>query len=95
MFGRARAEPDNVSHLQRVEDWIRDAFSLSHSDLVLVSQQEVALPGYPKTTTVVLFWRDGGRYRFTLFKPPRDVARTDIPVGWLAPGLVDEGSDCC
>lgn len=96
MFQRLGGNPDNLVHLERVEDEIRARFGLVDDDLVLVSEAASGLPGFPDLDTTIRFWSDGQRYRVRVFKPVRDVAAADLPVAWLKPSLVDDGdADCC
>jgi hypothetical protein len=96
MFRRLAGDPGNLAHLQRIEASVRARFGLSEAALVLVREEPGRLPGFPPRLTAVRFWHGGDRYRLTLFKPPAEVAETDLPVAWLLPSLRDDGdADCC
>ena len=97
MFGSIRKRPDNLVHLERVEDRVRERFSLGQQDIVFISEVSNPLPGYPPLETVVIFWGDDGvRHGFTIFKPVADVDADDLPVIWLKDSLRDFGDgDCC
>ncbi|KMK65024.1 hypothetical protein [Puniceibacterium sp. IMCC21224] len=97
MFRRLAGPVENTAALERIEVWVRARFSLDRNCLVLVSEEETAVPGLPPRDTVVRF-RDqaGERYRLRVFKPARAVEENDLPVGWLLTTLKDTGEpDCC
>lgn len=97
MFSRRKAGRDTLAHLDRIEAWVRDRFGVPDDQIVLVSEEEGRVPGFPPRLTTVLFWmgRDD-RYRFRVFKPAAEVERSDLPLAWLRPALVDDGdADCC
>jgi hypothetical protein len=95
MFGLLRPSYENLEHLERVETCVRVHFALAPDDLVIVSEDPGRLPGYPPLQTTVLFWSQGLRHRFVVFKPVAMVVAADLPVVWLRPALVEDGGECC
>jgi hypothetical protein len=97
MFRRLGGCAENLAHLDRIERWVRESYGLTSSEIVLVSEEAVALPGFEGRDTTARFWAaDGTRYRIRVFKPAAQVRRCDLPVAWLLPGFVDDGDpDCC
>lgn len=97
MFKPSFGNRTNLEHLERVERLTRDRFGLRGADLVIVSEEIGRKPGFPPLETLVLFWvADGQRYRFRIFKPVAQVTVEDIPIKWMLPSLLDDGtSDCC
>jgi nitrate reductase delta subunit len=97
MFRPAIGKPENLEHLQRVERFTRDRFALCSTDLVIVSEEVSRKPGFPPLETLVVFWtQDGQRYRFRIFKAVAQVDAADIPIAWMLPSLLDDGTaDCC
>jgi hypothetical protein len=95
MFGTVARASENRVHLERVELWTRERFSLSPRDLVLVREERVRIPGFSSQQTTVLFWVGTVRHRFVIFSPVSEVVESDLPVAWLRPALLDDGDNCC
>ncbi|POF34513.1 hypothetical protein [Roseibium marinum] len=97
MFQRLGGRTRNVAHLERIETAVRKHFSLAENDLVLVSEENLRVPGFPACCTLVRFWKGPERrYRIRIFEPVSRVSETDLPVTWLLPSLTDDGEpDCC
>lgn len=96
MFRRLGPEKDTLGDITRVEVLVRNRFGVPASEIILVSQDPGAKPGFPPQETNVIFWKDRTRYRLKIFAPVAAVGETDIPVGWLLPSLEDNGdADCC
>ena len=97
MFARHRMAPDAVTCLERIEQWVRVRYRIGEDQLVLVSEEQARVSGFPARTTTVIFWLDDGtRHRFRLFKAASDVTESDLPASWLRSALRDEGeTDCC
>jgi len=92
-FGPSRA---TTVDLVRVEGLIRDRLAVLADDLVLVSEDRGAKPGYPDYETNVVFWKGSIRYRIKIFKGLTEVDATDLPVRWLLSFYEDNGdNDCC
>ncbi|WP_375257257.1 hypothetical protein [Citreimonas sp.] len=97
MFTTRSPARDTLEHLDRIEAWVRARFSVPDDQIVLVSEERGRVPGFPPRLTTVLFWmaRDE-RYRFRVFKPAAQVDKSDLPLAWLRPALIDDGdADCC
>ena len=96
MFRRLGPERDTLDDLTRVEALIRDRFAVRDGELILVSQDRGARPGFPPLETNAVFWKDEVRYKLKIFAPVADVTAADLPVRWLLPGLEDTGeNECC
>jgi hypothetical protein len=97
MFARHHMTPDTMACLDQIEHWVRTRYSVDEDQLVLASEENGRVPGYPARMTTVLFWlADGTRHRIRVFKPAVEVAENDLPASWLRSALRDEGeSDCC
>ena len=96
MFRRLGAGKDTLEDISRVEGLIRERFNVSASDIILVSQDAGARPGFPPLETNVVFWKSLKRYRLKIFTPVSQVMSKDLPVNWLLPSLEDTGdADCC
>ena len=102
MFGLRLNHAVDSSALEQVEIGIRQHFALGADDIVLVSERQGWLPGFPDLETQILFWRDQtstgqpDRYKLRLFKPATDITVQDFPVPWLLPAFIDDGEpDCC
>ena len=81
--------------IERLKDWTRERFALAARDVVVVTENERALPGFPPRETVVGFWTaDGTRHHYRVFKRIEDVAPEDLPPAWLKDSLAWDGFDC-
>lgn len=98
MPGFIKKSETHASALVRVREWTRERFGLAVEAPVVVAEIACPLPGCPPIETVVVFWSEGRRHRFKVFKPVADVVRDDLPFGWLKPALAaadDSESGCC
>ena len=96
MFRRLGPGKDTLEDISRVEVLVRERFRIGDSDLILVSQDPGARPGFPPHETNVIFWKNETRYRLKIFAPVSEVMDADLPVDWLLPSLEDTGdADCC
>ncbi len=96
MFRRLGIEQGTLDDLCRVEALVRDRFEVRDSDLILVSQDPGARPGFPPLETNVVFWKNETRYKLKVFAPVADVNASNIPLRWLLPALEDTGeNECC
>tara|TARA_R110000787_G_scaffold115143_2_gene225061 strand:- start:1812 stop:2102 length:291 start_codon:yes stop_codon:yes gene_type:complete len=96
MFRRPGAPAAALADLARLEGLVRGRFRVPETEIVLVSEDAGARPGFPARETNVIFWKDAKRYRLKIFSPVSDVTDADLPVGWLLPSLIDNGdADCC
>jgi hypothetical protein len=96
MFRRFGPANDVLEDICRVEGLVRKRFRIEESEIILVSEDPGAKPGFPALETNVIFWRSDKRFRLKIFSPVSNVMATDLPVGWLLPSLEDNGdADCC
>ncbi len=96
MFKRFGPGKDVLEDISRVEGLVRERFRVEDSEIILVSEDPGAKPGYPPLETNVIFWKDDTRYRLKIFSPVASVMGADLPIGWLLPALEDNGEgDCC
>jgi hypothetical protein len=96
MFRRLGPGKDSLADISRVEILIRDRFRIPVSEIILVSEDPGAKPGFPPWETNVIFWKEEKRYRLKIFSPVSKVGEADLPVGWLLPSLEDNGeAGCC
>ena len=96
MFARLAPPKDALAQISRVESLVRARFRVPGPDLVLVSEDPGARPGFPPRETNVVFWKDETRYRLKIFAPVSRVTDKDLPIDWLLPALEDTGeADCC
>lgn len=96
MFRRFAPAHDNLENISRVEMLVRDRFKVDGSEIILVSEDPGARPGFPPRETNVIFWKRDKRYRLKIFSPVSQVTDTDLPIGWLLPSMEDNGDvDCC
>jgi len=95
-FDSRRKGAAHLDAVERVKDWTRARFSLTDTEIVLVSEIARPLPGCPPLETVVAFWSaDGTRHHFTVFKPAEEVREDDVPPAWLREALsASQGIDC-
>jgi len=95
MFRRLGTVKNILEEISRVEGLVRERFRVLATDIVLVSQDPGAKPGFPPLETNVIFWKNETRYRLKIFTPVAEVGDADLPVAWLLPSLEDSGEGCC
>ena len=95
MFRRLGPVKDILEDISRVERLVRERFRVLATDIILVSQDPGAKPGFPLLETNVIFWKNETRYRLKIFTPVAEVGDADLPVAWLLPSLEDSGEGCC
>ena len=94
-FHERRADPGRVEAAQNLEAWTRERFGLGTDDVVLVSEERTATPGFPPLETRVHFRAaDGLRCHYRVFKPLTEVAPSDVPPAWMRAALAQEAPDC-
>jgi nitrate reductase delta subunit len=95
-FATAAKGADHLEAVERVKEWTRRRFSLSDSDVVLVTEGPSVLPGFPPLETVIAFWSgDGARHHFRVFKSAGDIAEDDVPPAWMKEALAAaDGIEC-
>ena len=96
MFRPIGASRNTLPDLVRVEQLVRDRYGVAMRDIVLVSEDPGAKPGYPAKETNIVFWKAGDRFRIRIFAPVSCVTAADLPVAWLLSAFRDNGdADCC
>lgn len=96
MFRKRVVSGDLLARFEEIENWLRERFDLVPHDVVLVSQEPPRHPGFPPSETLIVFWKGEERYRLRIFKSAFEVERSDMPLAWLLPSLLDDGAaDCC
>ena len=96
MFRRFGPANDVLEDISRVEGPVRERFRIEDTEIILVSEDPGAKPGFPPLETNVIFWKNDKRYRLKIFSPVSNVMGTDLPADWLLPSLEDNGdADCC
>lgn len=96
MFRPIGASRNNLPDLMRVEQLVRERYDIGLREIVLVSEDPGAKPGYPALETNLVFWKSGDRFRLRIFAPVSRVTAADLPVAWLLPAFRDNGdADCC
>lgn len=97
MFLRRFDPPPDPEALRRLEALVRARYDVAEEDIVLVTEEEGRVPGYPERMTTILFWQGRDvRHRLRVFRPATDIGPGDLPPGWLKGALLDEGAgDCC
>jgi len=92
----AAAPPDDAA---RIAELARDRFRLAPSTPVRVVEAPTTIRGFPPIETVISFWTGNqNEHRWTVFKPARTVAVTDLPPWWMKGAIaVDDFPfcDCC
>jgi nitrate reductase delta subunit len=100
MFAPFKRSGDRLAAAENVKRWTRRRFGLAENEMLLVSELESRLPGFPPLHTVVAFWTaEQKHYHFRLFKPLMDVLEEDLPPAWykeaLAVTLDGIQCNCC
>jgi hypothetical protein len=81
--------------IEQIREWTRERFALEPRDVIVVTENTRALPGFPPRETVVGFWTaDGTRHHYRVFKRIEDVDPSDVPPAWLKASLAWDGFDC-
>jgi nitrate reductase delta subunit len=100
MFVPFKRSADRLAAAESVKRWTRSRFSLAENVMLLVTELESAVPGFPPLHTVVAFWTaEQKHYHFRIFKPLLDVLEEDLPPSWykeaLAVAFEGMQCDCC
>lgn len=94
-FGAPRKGGGHLDAVERVKDWTRERFGLAPDAPVVLTEGTTSLPGFPPHETLVVFWIEGTRHHFKVFKPVEDVAADDIPPAFMKQSLAEgEGISC-
>ena len=97
MFAPFKRSGDRLAAAERVKRWTRNRFGLAENAMLLVSELESAVPGFPPLHTVVAFWTaEQKHYHFRIFKPLLEVLEEDLPPSWYKEALAVpfEGMQC-
>jgi hypothetical protein len=98
MFAPFKRSGDRLAAAERVKRWTRNRFGLAENAMLLVSELESAVPGFPPLHTVVAFWTaERKHYHFRIFKPLLEVLEEDLPPSWYKEALAvafAEGMQC-
>jgi nitrate reductase molybdenum cofactor assembly chaperone NarJ/NarW len=63
---------------ERVRSWTREHFKLGNEETIMVSELPCSDPGCPPVETNVVFWSQGGRHQFKVYKPLAEVVPDDL-----------------
>jgi nitrate reductase delta subunit len=97
MFAPFKRSGDRLAAAENVKRWTRSRFGLAENAMLLVSELQSAVPGFPPLHTVVAFWTaEHKHYHFRIFKPLLDVLEEDLPPNWYKEALAVafEGIQC-
>ena len=98
MFAPFKRSGDRLAAAESVKRWTRSRFGLAENVMLLVSELESAVPGFPPLHTVVAFWTaEHKHYHFRIFKPLLEVLEEDLPPSWYKEALAVapvEGMQC-
>ena len=102
MFGSFTPNAEQDAALARVQAWVRERFSLTPEQAVLVTELVCVLPGCPPLETVIAFWTGAAdpplRHHYKIFKPVQQVQPDDLPPYWMKDALAVPPAwacDCC
>src|ERR1700704_843096 len=99
MFAPFKRSGDRLAAAESVKRWTRSRFGLEENAMLLVSELESAVPGFPPLHTVVAFWTaERKHYHFRIFKPLQEVTADDLPPAWYKEALAVTETfqcDCC
>ena len=76
--GLTKKSPGIAVEQERVRTWTREHFNLGDDETIMVSELPCSDPGCPPVETNVVFWRQGGRHQFKVYKPLADVIPDDL-----------------
>ena len=76
--GMTKRGADRSAEQERVLAWTRDRFKLDDDEAVMVSELPCSDPGCPPVETHLVFWKQGGRHQFKVFKPLAEVVPDDL-----------------
>ena len=95
-LGVARKDDAQRAALRRIKEWTRARFSLTETELAMVTQEETRIPGAPPAHTLIVFQcADGLKRHYRIFKAAADVTEDDLPPGWMKDALITpEGYQC-
>jgi nitrate reductase molybdenum cofactor assembly chaperone NarJ/NarW len=77
-LGLTRKSPGISVEQERVRTWAREHFNLPDDETIMVSELPCSDPGCPPVETHLVFWKQGGRHQFKVFKPLAEVVPDDL-----------------
>ena len=76
--GLTKKSPGLSAEQERVRTWTREHFNLGDAETIMVSELPCSDPGCPPVETHLVFWTQGGRHQFKVFKPLAEVIPDDL-----------------
>ncbi len=76
--GLTKTSPGISAEQERVRTWTREHFNLPEGETIMVSELPCSDPGCPPVETHLVFWTQGGRHQFKVFKPLAEVVPDDL-----------------
>jgi nitrate reductase delta subunit len=77
-LGLTKKTPGISAEQERVRTWAREHFNLPEDETIMVSELPCSDPGCPPVETHLVFWKQGGRHQFKVFKPLAEVVPDDL-----------------
>ena len=77
-LGLTKTTPGISAEQERVCTWAREHFNLPEGETIMVSELPCSDPGCPPVETHLVFWKQGGRHQFKVFKPLAEVVPDDL-----------------
>jgi nitrate reductase molybdenum cofactor assembly chaperone NarJ/NarW len=77
-LGLTKKSPGISVEQERVRTWAREHFNLPEDETIMVSELPCSDPGCPPVETHLVFWKQGGRHQFKVFKPLAEVVPDDL-----------------
>jgi nitrate reductase delta subunit len=77
-LGMTKKGPGISAEQERVRTWAREHFNLPEEETIMVSELPCSDPGCPPVETHLVFWTQGGRHQFKVFKPLAEVVPDDL-----------------
>jgi nitrate reductase delta subunit len=77
-IGLTKTSPGISAEQERVRTWTREHFQLGEEETIMVSELPCSDPGCPPVETNVVFWTQGGRRQFKVYKPLAEVIPDDL-----------------
>jgi nitrate reductase delta subunit len=77
-LGLTKQSPGISAEQERVRTWAREHFNIPENESIMVSELPCSDPGCPPVETHLVFWKQGGRHQFKVFKPLAEVVPDDL-----------------
>jgi nitrate reductase molybdenum cofactor assembly chaperone NarJ/NarW len=77
-LGLTKQSPGISAEQERVRTWAREHFNIPENESIMVSELPCSDPGCPPVETHLVFWKQGGRHQFKVFKPLAEVIPDDL-----------------